>query len=598
MLKRVGAVVAALVLIVVALVVRRALDDDDGGPSTPEDPGGALEVVCASEMADACEAWAAEDDDLAVTVEPAGATYDRIAAGEEPPPVWVTLAPWPDMVGAGTYPEQVTVASSPVVMVTRQERTAPLAEACGGTITWECVATNAGRPWTDLGGQSSWGSLKPGHADAARTAGGLLMFSTIVSDILGRTDYISVDLETDDALFTALRTLESAVPSFGNDVDTPLELFLRQPRFDVVGTTQAEVEQKAGQERDDLVLTAPAVQPAPRADVVVASTTAGALDDGQVQALQDALTATGWGPPDAAGAARGNRTTRSRRDDRAETAVAGSGVTMTERNRVRRVGLVLGSAGVVLAACTGGGADSADTGGGGDTPGFDADCVTVDMAVSPEKVDLADRPGRDLQRVRCRRSTASACRSASPASRPARAATLLERDWPDPEAKGPRPVIWSPASSAWGADPQPAPEPQGQDADRARGHAVHAHAARDRHAQADGRRARLPGDADRLRRHPRPGQRARGLGRVRTSRVGRRSASARPTRTSPRRACRRSSPSTTRRPARPRDLIARGPRKPEVDQFGRGVESAVVHYGDTTLTFLNNWYRTDAAARR
>jgi Ca-activated chloride channel family protein len=27
--------------------------------------------------------------------------------------------------------------------------------------------------------------------------------------------------------------------------------------------------------------------------------------------------------------------------------------------------------------------------------------------------------------------------------------------------------------------------------------------------------------------------------------------------------------------------------------FARGVESAVVHYGDTTLTFLNNWYRAD-----
>jgi Ca-activated chloride channel family protein len=31
-----------------------------------------------------------------------------------------------------------------------------------------------------------------------------------------------------------------------------------------------------------------------------------------------------------------------------------------------------------------------------------------------------------------------------------------------------------------------------------------------------------------------------------------------------------------------------------VDAFARGVESAVVHYGDITLTFLNNWYRNDA----
>ena len=33
---------------------------------------------------------------------------------------------------------------------------------------------------------------------------------------------------------------------------------------------------------------------------------------------------------------------------------------------------------------------------------------------------------------------------------------------------------------------------------------------------------------------------------------------------------------------------------PAVQTFARDIEAAVVHYGDTTLTFLNNWYRTDA----
>src|SRR5690606_5117824 len=32
---------------------------------------------------------------------------------------------------------------------------------------------------------------------------------------------------------------------------------------------------------------------------------------------------------------------------------------------------------------------------------------------------------------------------------------------------------------------------------------------------------------------------------------------------------------------------------PEVVAFNRAVESSVVHYGDTTLTFLNNWHRAD-----
>ena len=33
--------------------------------------------------------------------------------------------------------------------------------------------------------------------------------------------------------------------------------------------------------------------------------------------------------------------------------------------------------------------------------------------------------------------------------------------------------------------------------------------------------------------------------------------------------------------------------QPKVAEFSKAVESSVVHYGDTTLTFLNNWYRAD-----
>jgi Ca-activated chloride channel family protein len=43
-----------------------------------------------------------------------------------------------------------------------------------------------------------------------------------------------------------------------------------------------------------------------------------------------------------------------------------------------------------------------------------------------------------------------------------------------------------------------------------------------------------------------------------------------------------------------RDLSAEELDRPDVNQFVTDVESSVVHYGDTTLTFLNNWYRADA----
>ena len=104
-----------------------------------------------------------------------------------------------------------------------------------------------------------------------------------------------------------------------------------------------------------------------------------------------------------------------------------------------------------------------------------------------------------------------------------------------------------------------------------------------------------PDTPDRLRRHPRAGPGPDGLGRQGPSRVGRRSGSARPTPTSRPAGCRPPSPSTTRPPARPAASPLEDLARPEVDAFARGVESSVVHYGDITLTFLNNWYRNDRA---
>lgn len=41
------------------------------------------------------------------------------------------------------------------------------------------------------------------------------------------------------------------------------------------------------------------------------------------------------------------------------------------------------------------------------------------------------------------------------------------------------------------------------------------------------------------------------------------------------------------------DLTLEDLDRPEVQQYGADIESAVVHYGDITMTFLDNWYRAD-----
>ena len=108
---------------------------------------------------------------------------------------------------------------------------------------------------------------------------------------------------------------------------------------------------------------------------------------------------------------------------------------------------------MLAVACTGG--DDDDAGGDDDTETSDlsdadaGDCVVVDMAVSSEKIalltELAEEfNGSDGAQVgeRCvfvrPRSVASGL-----------AATLIPEGWPNPEANGEPPVIWSPAASAW-----------------------------------------------------------------------------------------------------------------------------------------------------
>ena len=128
------------------------------------------------------------------------------------------------------------------------------------------------------------------------------------------------------------------------------------------------------------------------------------------------------------------------------------------------------------------------------------DCVVVDMAVSPEKVDLLTDLAQRLQRVGREAERRGVSRPRQPQVVGA-AASAAGQDWPT-RTNGPRPVIWSPAPSAWGAILNQRLADHGDAGHGRRGRPFMLNAARDRHAAADGRGARLPRDADRLRRHP------------------------------------------------------------------------------------------------
>jgi hypothetical protein len=273
--KRLGAILLAAALIVGGLLVRRALDDDDGAGGGGSGDGGTTTVVCIPELESTCRRLAADNDDLQLTIEDAGATYERVAADPaSAPDAWITLHPWPEMArraatlggGDDPFPAAVAVAESPFAAVGRTARAEVMAAHCG-EVTWRCIGEVAGQPWASVGGQESWGVVKPSHADAARSASGLLSFAVIVSDYWGSTDFTGTDLENDDAFLSWLNRFEAAIPTYGDDANTPLDIMLAQPRIDVVGTTLAEVNEKAGTQMDDLVIGGPT---APRAEVVVA----------------------------------------------------------------------------------------------------------------------------------------------------------------------------------------------------------------------------------------------------------------------------------------------------------------------------------------
>ena len=149
---RLSALAVAIVLVVGSFLVRREIiDDDNGDPSEQQ----ADELVCITELADVCAAYAAGNDSVTVTVEDAGVTLDRLAAidSDTEPPLWLTVEPYPAMVDsirAGTraeplgYSTNVLAASQLGVALPPDGRLDVLLAACDGQPLWRCIGTNAG----------------------------------------------------------------------------------------------------------------------------------------------------------------------------------------------------------------------------------------------------------------------------------------------------------------------------------------------------------------------------------------------------------------------------------------------------------------------
>lgn len=262
---------------------------------------------------------------------------------------------------------------------------------------------------------------------------------------------------------------------------------------------------------------------------------------------------------------------------------------MRRRLRVSVAGLLLF---VLATACLPNFNEEGDADGGDVAVEDPGDCIVVDMAVSPEKIDLLT----DLARTFNESEGAEVdgeCIFVRPQRKASGAAMSLLVDGWDEAVEGPRPVIWSPAASAWGAILNQRLTDKGETPIAPEGTPFMVTplviAMPQPMADALGYPEKPIGFSDILKlSRDKEGWGAFGHPEWGQFRLGK---------TNPNFSTSGLSALIGQYYAatgKTSDLTVEDLAKPEVQQFARGVESAVVHYGDTTLSFLNNWYRTDA----
>ena len=252
--------------------------------------------------------------------------------------------------------------------------------------------------------------------------------------------------------------------------------------------------------------------------------------------------------------------------------------------RITTVALVIALG--ALAACS-------SSKGGGQAGGGAGGCTTVDVASSPEKFELLTQLAKsfndssDAQKGGCA-TVKIECKSSGAA------ADLLVSGWQDETTNGPRPVIWSPAASGWGAVVNQRRADQGQSAiapTNAKPFQLTPLVIAMPRPMADAlgwpNTAIGWGDVLALARDPN-GWAAHGHPEWGPFKLGK---------TNPNFSTSALNATVAQYYAstgKQRDLTVEDLDRPDVDAAAKAVESSVVHYGDTTLTFLNNWYRNDA----
>lgn len=282
--KRIAALAATVALILGAIVIRDRLIDNDGTGAAEPDQSPATELICATELADACRR--VDIAGLTVRIEDAGVTLERLGGirSTDPIPLWLTFDPFPAMVDVlrstpgnsqlGLDP--LLIASSPIGLVTAVADAPDLSE-CGDPVSWRCLGDSG---------------LATGFARTTDAGIGLL---AVAQAAVGFSS--TGQLALSDAQFQRwLRTVVTSVPASRLSGGTAIATIqTRSSSMDVAAGAEAEL---GASPRADF--TVQYASPMIRADVALAGPTGWSPPDGLAEALTGALTDIGWDTPVAA----------------------------------------------------------------------------------------------------------------------------------------------------------------------------------------------------------------------------------------------------------------------------------------------------------
>jgi len=208
-MRRALAIIGVVLLLAVAWFIRGR---GEASRQQLADEKAKATLYCAQELGKVCDTLKERDRNLTVVTEEAGRTLETVTAADFNPEAtrvdgWLAPQPFIDLANESRNRSSLeplfgtssrVLARSPVVMVGTSERLQKLAGACGGQVTWRCVGENAGRRWSELGGQETWGDLRPVIADPARSATGLFSLGEAATSFFGSSNFASNDFATGD----------------------------------------------------------------------------------------------------------------------------------------------------------------------------------------------------------------------------------------------------------------------------------------------------------------------------------------------------------------------------------------------------------------